>query len=369
MRSIYPGQRGPGVLEIRRILEELHLIAPGAISRSPDPLLLSYDADCVLAVRQFQQERGLVADGVIDSDTYHELAGARFQLGDRSLVYQDRMMRGDDVRQLQYQLSELGFHHAVQDGIFGVTTDESLRAFQADYGLVVDGRCGDATCRALRNLLPKVTGGSPSTLVSQAYRHATGPELSGRYIMLDPAHTDDPLAREFIRTVTERIREQLELLGANAVLAQDDRQQLTATERATHANAVGAEIFVSVDVAEHASPNAEGVATYFYGSPHGHSAVGREIGGLVHRELTARTEFVDLGEHPRVLETLRLTRMPAIHIELGYLGNPRDRRLMAEQLTRDNVATAIVAGIQRFYLVSVDDYPTGTWQIPASIAD
>lgn len=369
MRSIVPGQRGPGVLEIRRILEALNRITPGTISRSPDPLVLSYDDECVLAVRQFQQERGLVADGIVDSDTYHELAGARFELGDRTLAYHDRMMRGDDVRQLQYQLSELGFHHAVQDGIFGITTDASLRAFQADYGLMVDGECGTATCRALRNLLPKVTGGSPTVLVSQAYRLATGPELSGRYIMLDPVHSPDPLAGAFIRAVTERIREQLELLGANAVLAQEHDQQQTATQRATHANAVGAEIFLSLDVAEHTSANAEGVATYFYGSPDGHSAVGREIGGLVHRELTARTGFVDLGEHPRVFETLRLTRMPAIHIELGYLSNSRDRAMMSDQSTRENIATAVVAGIQRFYLVSSDDYPTGTWQIPIAIAD
>ncbi len=52
--------------------------------------------------------------------------------------------KGNDVRWLQYALSQRGYS-LVCDGIFGTKTDETVRAFQADHGLVVDGIVGPAT--------------------------------------------------------------------------------------------------------------------------------------------------------------------------------------------------------------------------------
>lgn len=52
--------------------------------------------------------------------------------------------KGNDVRWLQYELNSRGYH-LVCDGIFGAKTDEMVRAFQADNGLVVDGIVGALT--------------------------------------------------------------------------------------------------------------------------------------------------------------------------------------------------------------------------------
>lgn len=52
--------------------------------------------------------------------------------------------RGDSVKWLQYALKRLGFSLSV-DGIFGPKTDEAVRAFQAERGLVVDGIVGKLT--------------------------------------------------------------------------------------------------------------------------------------------------------------------------------------------------------------------------------
>ena len=370
MKRAYQGNDRPTVTEVRRILEELQLLPADTSDSWSADLLLSTDDDVyTLAIRQFQQERGLDAHGIVDADTFQELVGARYRLGDRPLSYLSQMMRGDDVRQLQHQLAELGFHHGNLDGIFGPTTANSLRSFQSDYGLIMDGVCGAVTVRALHNLLPKVTGGSASALVSQAYRHTTGPDLAGRYIVLDPGRPTDPEAADFLAYVTDQVRYQLELLGVNTLLAQGKHEHLSANERSTRANEVGAEIYLSIDVAAHAGPHAEGVATYYFGSPSGASQVGRELAGLLQREITARTRFTDLGEHPRALETLRATRMPSIHIELGYVSNENDRARMADPQVRDGITLALVAGLQRFYLVSAEDHPTGTWQVPRVAVD
>ena len=52
--------------------------------------------------------------------------------------------RGNDVRWLQYALTQKGYR-LVCDGIFGAKTDEAVRAFQADNNLVIDGIVGPLT--------------------------------------------------------------------------------------------------------------------------------------------------------------------------------------------------------------------------------
>ena len=364
MKTITVGDRGPSVIEIRSMLRDIGLLptVDGRVNPG-DPSENTFDDACALAVRQFQQERGLVADGAVDVDTYLELSGAQYQFGDR-VLYLDgtRMLRGDDVRQLQQQLAELGFHLGNVDGIFAQQTDDAVRAFQGDYGLTADGICGPQTTRALRNLFPKVTGGSLSYLRSLAHRRSSGPELAGRHIYLDVASQADPDG--FTWNVADRIRDHLEVLGANATLLDTRTEPRSATERAQHANETSADIFVALQVATDNDERAEGSATYYFGSPNYVSTVGREIAGLLHREVSSRTPFVDLGVYPRVLEILRLTRMPAVLLEIGHASNPTDQGNMTSDAVRAAAAEGVVAAIQRFYLDMPDEYPTGTWRIP-----
>ena len=53
--------------------------------------------------------------------------------------------RGEDVRQLQKRLNELGFSCGAADGIFGNATRAAVIAFQRANGLTADGIAGPAT--------------------------------------------------------------------------------------------------------------------------------------------------------------------------------------------------------------------------------
>ena len=63
-----------------------------------------------------------------------------------------RTDRGDAVRDLQTALSGAGYPVAA-DGVFGPLTEDAVRRFQRDAGLVVDGVAGPRTRTALRNAL------------------------------------------------------------------------------------------------------------------------------------------------------------------------------------------------------------------------
>ena len=57
--------------------------------------------------------------------------------------------RGDEVKELQQQLNALGYSCGSADGIFGSKTEQAVKAFQKDHGLVADGMVGDKTKAAL----------------------------------------------------------------------------------------------------------------------------------------------------------------------------------------------------------------------------
>ena len=60
--------------------------------------------------------------------------------------------RGQDVRDLQTMLNQIGYNLAV-DGIFGVATDEAVRQFQISVGIAVDGQAGKNTIAKLQETI------------------------------------------------------------------------------------------------------------------------------------------------------------------------------------------------------------------------
>ncbi len=73
------------------------------------------------------------------------------------------------------------------DGYFGPRTHEGLSSFQREIGLASDGICGPETLRALDLLGTRVSGGSPHAISEEELVRRSGPQLSGKRIVIDPA--------------------------------------------------------------------------------------------------------------------------------------------------------------------------------------
>ncbi len=59
-------------------------------------------------------------------------------------------------------------------------------------------------------------------------------------------------------------------------------------------------------------------------------------------------------------DLLRLSRMPAVRVELGYLTSPLDRDRLVNPLFREQAIESIVAAVQRMYYPVENDVPTGS---------
>src|SRR4029450_13240695 len=126
---------GPAVVEIRAILTTLGLLSDP--DTDPDAV---FDAPAEQAVRAFQQAGGLTVTGDVNEETWRALDASRWTLGSRVLAHeQPEPTFGEDVRQLQERLLELGYDLGRPDSIFGRRTAAALANFQREGGLVGGG--------------------------------------------------------------------------------------------------------------------------------------------------------------------------------------------------------------------------------------
>jgi N-acetylmuramoyl-L-alanine amidase len=358
-------------VEIRTVLTSLGLLADvegGA----------EYDADTEIAVRSFQQSRGLSVDGKVGDETWRALDAARWRLGQRGL-YQavPEPLVGDDVRQLQERLLEMGYDLGRADGVYGAYTARAVAQFQREVGLAPDGSCGPATVNALRRLGRKVVGGRPQLLRETAAFHASGPALVGKRIVVDPGHggpddlgvvvPDGPLRwteADLAFDIALRLEGRLAAAGMRVHLTRgpNPAETISNRDRAKLANDLGADLLISIHLDGYANPDADGVATYHYGSLSGGvtSTVGERLAGLVQREIVARTGMRNCQTQPKSWELLRLTRMPAVRVDAGYLTSPVDRGRLVDPKFRDRMVEAIMAAVQRMYYPVEVDVPTGS---------
>lgn len=377
MRTYSRGERDPAVVVIRDRLSrwrERHSGGPPAgVHPAGDPDV--YDDQLVAAVRAFQQERGLLVDGIVGPETWRALEESGWRLGDRLLRYGvNHPYVGDDVAQLQRRLLELGFDAGRCDGVFRAQTEAALEDFQRNYGLRADGICGPATLRALRQLQRSVVGGSPAQLRESEALAGRGPSLAGKSVVLDPGHggsdlgwvVDGVCERDLASDLAARLEGRLLAAGLAVFLTHGPRSSPSDAERAEFANSTGADVLLSLHTDGWTSPAACGVATYHYGTGRdGGSATGQLLAELIQREIVARSAFCDARTHAKTWTLLRRTQMPAVRVELGYLTNPSDRSLLLSPAVRETVAEAILVAVARLYLPAALDPPTGELRLPA----
>ena len=359
------GDAGPAVAEIRDRLGRLGLLAGGTGEPGGDPSTACFDEAVDGAVRAFQQTRGLTVDGVVGVSTFRRLEEARWALGDRVLSFSPgHLVSGDDVLALQQRLSSLGFDLGRVDGVFGRATDSALREFQRSVGVDPDGTCGPDTFRAMERLRRTMSGGTTGGAVALRELHALETLCSGvadKVVVLDPGHggTDTGLVGgELTEAViagdlATRVEGRLAAIGVQVLLTRspDGDTAPEEAERAHFANDTAADLVVSLHVDSVDSPAPAGVATFYYGDAVAGtgSSLGSRFAEMVQDEICARTDLTDCRAHAKTWDLLRMTRMPAVRVECGYLSSPRDARRLADPAFRDALAEGIAAAVVRFF--------------------
>ena len=157
-RTLRKGYTGADVIAVQQKLKEL-----GFYSGSVDGV---YCTGSIAAVKKFQQQNGLTADGLVGSRTYAALmsasTGSSSNSGsDNSSSSSDSTSgqdyaegtlsygsSGTEVKKMQQALKALGYNVSA-DGSYGALTQMAVTQFQKRNGLTADGVAGSATLKLL----------------------------------------------------------------------------------------------------------------------------------------------------------------------------------------------------------------------------
>ena len=136
------------------------------------------------AVKRFQEESGLTADGVAGTKTLNAIAAAVARKGGTPAsggsagTTLKLNSQGTKVSQLQTDLKQLGYYYAEITGNFGERTEAAVKAFQKAKGLTADGVAGTKTLNAIAAAVDKAGGSSSGSSSTNMKLGSTGTAVS-----------------------------------------------------------------------------------------------------------------------------------------------------------------------------------------------
>lgn len=310
------------------------------------------------AVRAFQQERGLIADGIVGPDTWRSLVEASRTLGSRFLYLREPPLRGDDVAELQRRLNALGFYSGKEDGIFDQDAAIAAEQFQRNSGLPPDGIVGTRTVEAIMRLT-RVTKPSSVASVQERERGLPTGGPAGRRVMLDPGHGYPPdpgevgpgglRESEAAERIAELLGSVLVASGAIVVYSRRPGEYLTEAERAARANEHGVELVLSIHTNGSVDPRASGASSFYFARGNYSSPYGYRLAHHMQDEMVSRLGVQDCRAHGRAFPLLRETRMPVVIAEPAFITNPAEESMLADDSFLLTVAEAMAEAATKYF--------------------
>ena len=139
----------------------------------------------------------------------------------------------------------------------------------------------------------------------------------------------------------------LQLLGYEVVYTREgDIDNDDLGFRPQLANEQEADIFVSIHCNLATSTDAQGVEVYHYPG----SSEGLYLANDIQETLPFITSFTNRGVKEADFAVLRLSDMPAVLVECGFLSSEEDREMLVDSQQQTAIALGIAAGINRYHI-------------------
>ena len=351
MRPVVHGDRGKAVVDVQTRLraQGFFLGREGADGH--------FGPNTERAVREFQQRRLLLADGVVGENTWTELVEAGYQVGERLLYLRVPYSRGDDVLALQHQLNELGFDSGPEDGIFGLLTDSALTEFQRNTGINMDGIVGESTLSHLRRIRMTAVGRDDKKIPDRMNGYVGRAALSGLTVSIDPAHggadsggvgVGGLLEKTVNLALARDVAELLQNERAEVQLVRADDRTIGLYERTALANSLGADLQITVHHGHHSSSEARGAAAFYFANGSYFSESGKRLAGYMVGSLVKELGRVDLHPHGCNYACLREPQGLTVMVEPGVITHPEEGAQLATPDGLRREAQAIVGAIRSY---------------------
>ena len=172
-------------------------------------------------------------------------------------------------------------------------------------------------------------------------------------IVIDPGHGgDDPGAvvtfsekHEADHTLTTALllKKELENLGATVILTRESDKSVSLENRAQLSNREKANAFISLHFDSGPNSNASGTTGYYFTSTSENLA--QTVNKYIARNLTLKSQ----GTKFQNFLVLRENKQPSILLELGYLNNVEDNKLIESSEYQENIAKSIASALKEYF--------------------
>ncbi|XEC95760.1 N-acetylmuramoyl-L-alanine amidase [Paenibacillus tarimensis] len=189
--------------------------------------------------------------------------------------------------------------------------------------------------------------------VGGAQGGASSRSLRGKVIVIDPGHGgDDPgmigtkletLEKELTLSTSTLLADRLRAMGAKVILTRTKDVKPKLSERVSISESAGADAFVSVHY-NSAKGNTSGTLTFYY-SKNKDESLARAIEGRLAKGIGLKSNGISFGD----LYVLRENDTPAALVELGFLSNEKDEKLVRTDSYQRDAADAIAAGLADYF--------------------
>lgn len=180
-------------------------------------------------------------------------------------------------------------------------------------------------------------------------------------IVIDPGHGGEDLGtqslskpkyleKHFNLATAKMLKDFLEQKGYSILLTRSDDTFIPLDKRAEFANTRDSKLFVSVHYNSAPSPEAQGIEVFYYRSKddQDRSAESKILAQNVLKRVIKNTDAKSRGVKHGNLAVIRLTKMPAILIEGGFLTNDEEMQKLKDPSYLKQIAWGIAQGIDDY---------------------
>ena len=191
--------------------------------------------------------------------------------------------------------------------------------------------------------------------------------LSGKIIVIDPGHGGNDsgaigptgvMEKNVTLKVALELRKLLEAEGAKVILTRETDR--TVSEKGAKAsdieelgarcdvgNRAGADIFISIHADSFTRPEARGTTGYYYSKST--TGRGQKLADCIRRNLVEQLGTPSRGTQPCNFYVVKNTDMPATLIELGFISNKEEEKLLDSKEGVLKAAQGIFDGIEDYF--------------------
>ncbi|MBR4382244.1 MAG: N-acetylmuramoyl-L-alanine amidase [Selenomonadaceae bacterium] len=191
--------------------------------------------------------------------------------------------------------------------------------------------------------------------------------LKGKIIVIDPGHGGNDagaigptgvMEKNVTLKVALELRKLLEAEGAQVIMTRYDDSTVSAKgakasdieelgARCEVANRAGADIFISIHADSFTRPEARGTTGYYYGKST--TGRGQKLADCIRRNLVEQLGTPSRGTQPCNFYVVKNTDMPATLIELGFISNKEEEKLLDSDDGVRRAAQGIFDGIEDYF--------------------